>query len=76
LLPERHVVVLRAADVVPGTREALAELDRRADDAARSHVLATGPSATADMGGLVRGAHGPAEVHLVLVGDDAGEGEA
>lgn len=69
LFPERHVVVLRAADVVPGMREALAELGERAREDARSHVLATGPSATADMGGLVYGAHGPEEVHLVLVGD-------
>ncbi|MFB6303308.1 MAG: LUD domain-containing protein [Haloferacaceae archaeon] len=72
LFPERHVVVLRAADVVPGMRAALAELGERAREDTRSHVLATGPSATADMGGLVYGAHGPEEVHLVLVGNAGG----
>ncbi|MFB6256484.1 MAG: LUD domain-containing protein [Haloplanus sp.] len=71
LFPERHVVVLRAADVVPGVREALAELGPRAREDDRSYVLATGPSATADMGGLVLGAHGPETVHLVLVRDEA-----
>lgn len=70
LFPERHVVVLRAADVVPGMREALAELGPRTREDDRSYVLATGPSATADMGSLVLGAHGPEEVHLVLVRGD------
>ena len=32
-------------------------------------ILATGPSATADMGALVKGAHGPMEVHVLLVED-------
>jgi L-lactate dehydrogenase complex protein LldG len=32
-----------------------------------SAVLATGPSATADMGALVQGAHGPKEVHVVVI---------
>jgi len=31
--------------------------------------LATGPSATADMGALVRGAHGPERVHVLLIDD-------
>jgi L-lactate dehydrogenase complex protein LldG len=30
-------------------------------------VLATGPSATADMGELVLGAHGPESVHVVIL---------
>ncbi|WP_115865468.1 LUD domain-containing protein [Halorussus litoreus] len=32
-------------------------------------ILATGPSATADMGALVTGAHGPKEVHVVVLED-------
>lgn len=32
-------------------------------------ILATGPSATADMGALVQGVHGPRTVHVVLVED-------
>jgi len=34
-----------------------------------TQVLATGPSATADMGTLVEGVHGPHEVHIVLLED-------
>jgi len=32
-------------------------------------ILATGPSATADMGDLVLGAHGPRAVHALLLED-------
>jgi L-lactate dehydrogenase complex protein LldG len=67
LFVERHVVVLRADDVVDGMADALAALGPRIRAERSSHVLATGPSATADMGDLVVGAHGPAEVHLLLV---------
>ncbi|MFC7070333.1 LutC/YkgG family protein [Halobaculum lipolyticum] len=71
LFPERHVAVVRAGDVVPGMREAVGRLGDRLRDGA-SAVLATGPSATADMGELVIGAHGPREVEVVVVegGDD------
>ena len=34
-----------------------------------SQVLATGPSATGDMGSLVRGVHGPQEVHVAILED-------
>jgi L-lactate dehydrogenase complex protein LldG len=67
LFPELHVPVVRATDVVAGMSEAFAQLgpELRADR--DSVVFATGPSATADMGALVRGAHGPREVHVVIL---------
>jgi L-lactate dehydrogenase complex protein LldG len=34
-----------------------------------SAIVATGPSATADMGALVKGAHGPKVVHVVVLDD-------
>jgi L-lactate dehydrogenase complex protein LldG len=69
LFPERHVPVVRASDVVAGMPEAFATLGPRLREDRGSFVLATGPSATADMGALVRGAHGPREVHVVLLED-------
>ena len=72
LFGERHVVVLRAADVVPDMPAAFERLGPRLRDG-DSAVLATGPSATADMGALVRGAHGPKSVDVVLVEDDDGD---
>lgn len=67
LFPERHVAVLRAADVVSRLADALDELGPRIRDSRSSAVFATGPSATADMGELVYGAHGPREVAVLLV---------
>lgn len=66
LFPDVHVVVLRESDVVPGMAEAYDRLGPLLRDGG-SAVLATGPSATADMGALVRGAHGPRDVHVVLL---------
>lgn len=76
LYPERHVVVLRASDVVPDVRTAMGRLGERLratrdgdDRRATSEVLTTGPSATGDMGGLVEGVHGPREVHVIALED-------
>ncbi|KTG11307.1 hypothetical protein AUR64_04670 [Haloprofundus marisrubri] len=66
LFPDVHVAVVRAEDVVAGMPEAferLAEWTAAGDSA----VVATGPSATADMGALVKGAHGPKAVHVVVL---------
>jgi len=70
LFVDRHVVVLRESDLVPDMPDAFEWLGPRTRDDAVDVVFATGPSATADMGGLVRGAHGPKAVHVVLLRDD------
>jgi L-lactate dehydrogenase complex protein LldG len=69
LFADRHVAVLDASDVVPDVAAALEELGPTFREAAESAVVATGPSATADMGGLVYGAHGPKDVHVLVVTD-------
>lgn len=70
LYPERHVAVLAASDLVadmPAAFDLLGEaVEKRRDDA----IIATGPSATADMGALVTGAHGPKTVHVIVLGDE------
>ncbi|WP_049928306.1 LUD domain-containing protein [Halopiger goleimassiliensis] len=69
LYPERHVAVVAESDVVSDLN---AGFDRIATAVAAgddSLVLATGRSATADMGGLVHGVHGPGEVHVVVLED-------
>lgn len=70
LFVDRHVVVLQESDIVPGMADAFEWLGPRARDDDVDVVFATGPSATADMGGLVKGAHGPKEVHVVLIAED------
>ena len=74
LFVDRHVVVIREADLVPGMADAFGWLGPRTRDESVDVVFATGPSATADMGGLVHGAHGPKEVHVVLLRDDGVNG--
>ncbi|WP_129115626.1 LutC/YkgG family protein [Halegenticoccus tardaugens] len=74
LFPDTHVAVVRESDVVADMDAAFERLgprlrEGRSPGANRSAVLATGPSATADMGALVRGAHGPKDVHVLLLGD-------
>ncbi|QCW04026.1 LUD domain-containing protein [Natrinema pallidum] len=69
LYPERHVAVVAESDIVPDLSTGF---DRLADgfDAGRdSVVFATGRSATADMGDLVHGVHGPGDVHVIVLED-------
>ncbi len=63
-----HVAIVEAGDVVETLTEAL---ERIAPELERASVvtLVTGPSRTADIEGvLIRGAHGPRELHVVWVG--------
>lgn len=69
LYPPRHVAVLRAGDVVADVPAALSWLGGEFEAGRDSAVFATGASATADMGELVEGVHGPREVHVVVVED-------
>ena len=69
LYPDRHVVVVAASDVVPDMPAAFEELDERFAEGPRDAILATGPSATADMGAVVKGVHGPRDVHVLLLED-------
>ena len=73
LYPPRHIVVLDADDIVSDTTAAFDRFEtqvreaRANDEPGATRVLATGVSATADMGDLVPGVHGPTEVHIVVV---------
>ncbi|MFB6274018.1 MAG: lactate utilization protein C [Salinibacter sp.] len=69
LFPDRHVAVLRRSDIVPDMTAAFSQLGPVFRENPVSAILATGPSATADMGDLVKGAHGPRSVEIVLVED-------
>ena len=71
LFVERHVAVVREADVVADMETAVDALDDEFDRTRGSAILATGPSATADMGELVRGAHGPRDVQVVVLEEGA-----
>lgn len=69
LFAETHVAIVAASDVEPDAPTAFEVLDTAASAERPSVVLATGPSATADMGDLVYGAHGPTNVHVIVLSD-------
>ena len=67
LFNDLHVAVLRAEDIVPDMTAAFGHIGEQARENRSSGILATGPSATADMGALVQGAHGPKAVELIII---------
>ena len=68
LLPPVHIAVVPVARVLSGLDELLTILPHPAEQTS-SMVLITGPSRTADIEQiLVRGVHGPGEIHVVVVG--------
>lgn len=70
LYPPRHVVVLAASDVQPDMHTTYETLSQEfANGTHDTQVLTTGPSATADLGTLVEGVHGPHEVHIIVLED-------
>lgn len=66
LLGRVHVALLAAEDIVERPSDLFrAGCAGNATD--RSFVFITGPSATADMGPLVRGVHGPHQLHVLIL---------
>ncbi len=63
LISRLHIAVVDAASIVPQPRDVFASaIGMQAD-----FVFVTGPSATADMGPLVRGVHGPHKLHILVL---------
>lgn len=70
LMPAVHYAILRADQLYPDLAAWLATSDAASDIAASSNtVIITGPSRSADIAQtLTLGAHGPKELHVVLIG--------
>ena len=63
LIPRLHIAVVDAASIVPQPRDVITSAIGMQSDI----VFITGPSATADMGPLVRGVHGPHKLHILVL---------
>lgn len=67
-LPDVHVIVLRTHDIVAHAEDVWARMRAEGKDWPRTVNIISGPSRTADVGGvIVRPAHGPKDVRLILV---------
>jgi L-lactate utilization protein LutC len=67
LLPPVHIAIVPADRILTGLDELFTLIPRPADQSS-SMVFITGPSRTADIEQiLVRGVHGPGEIHVVIV---------
>jgi L-lactate dehydrogenase complex protein LldG len=72
LIPESHIAIVRAGDIVPDMLDYFARLKGTAPAALPSaQAIITGPSKTADIEGvLITGIHGPGRVFVLVVEDD------
>ncbi|MGQ4556302.1 LUD domain-containing protein [Halobellus sp. GM3] len=69
LYPRKHVGVVRASDLHEDFASAASWLGEEFRAGRDSAIVATGPSATADMGKIVDGVHGPQAVHALVLTD-------
>lgn len=67
LLAPLHIAVVAAETIVAQPRDLFREDILNGKGLTRSFVFITGPSATADMGPLVRGVHGPHKLHIIVL---------
>ncbi|SCA56313.1 conserved hypothetical protein [Candidatus Terasakiella magnetica] len=76
-LPDNHIVVIRAEDIVGDYETVYARLRRESkekDFMPRTLTWVSGPSRTADIEQtLLLGAHGPRNLHILVVDEDHGE---
>jgi len=67
LFAREHIAVLQAASIVSRPRDLFTVPAVRDKALTRDFVIVTGPSATADMGELVYGVHGPGKLHIIIL---------
>ena len=67
MLTRVHVVLLDARTIVPRPGDLSPRRGAGKPPGPGSFTFITGPSATADMGPLVRGVHGPGRLHIIIL---------
>jgi L-lactate dehydrogenase complex protein LldG len=70
LLPPCHIAVIDSSRIVPSLDDVL-RLRPMPGDGSSAMIVITGPSRTADIEmRLVRGVHGPGEIHVIIIDSD------
>lgn len=67
MLTNKHIVVVDGETIVARPKNVFSEEYLDGKGLRKSFTFITGPSATADMGPLVRGVHGPGELHIIIL---------
>jgi L-lactate dehydrogenase complex protein LldG len=67
MLTRKHIVVLNSTTIVSRPSDIFSEKYLAGKGLKRSFSFITGTSATADMGPLVRGVHGPGKLHIIVL---------
>lgn len=67
MLTRKHIAVVDGNAIVPRPQDLFSEKYLEGKGLTKSFTFITGPSATADMGPLVRGVHGPGELHIIIL---------
>ncbi len=67
LFTREHIAILDARTILPRPRDLFSEEYLDGKGLERDFVFITGPSATADMGPLVRGVHGPGKLYIIVL---------
>lgn len=62
-----HIAVVDSDTLVARPRDIFSQSPLREKALTRDFVLVSGSSATADMGPLVRGVHGPGKLHVIIL---------
>ncbi len=66
-LTKKHIVVVDGITILARPLDVFSEEYVGGKGLQRSFSFITGPSATADMGPLVRGVHGPGKLHVIVL---------
>lgn len=75
LLPDHHICIVRAAQVVAGVPEAIERIASSARDQRSAVTFISGPSATSDIElERVEGVHGPRHLRVLIVDEAAAGG--
>jgi len=67
LFTRMHIAIVRGDTIVPHPRDVFFIEHPLVKKWLKNFVFITGPSATADMGPLVRGVHGPGALHIIIL---------